>query len=83
MAKAWQLQEAKNSLSEVVNEALSKGPQVITRRGEEVVVVLSMKDYTKMLEPENNLVDFFKKSPLYASDLSFERSRDLPRKVTL
>jgi prevent-host-death family protein len=31
----WQLQEAKNRLSEVVKAAESKGPQVITVRGQE------------------------------------------------
>ncbi len=30
MARVWQLQEAKNKLSEVVDEALKQGPQVIT-----------------------------------------------------
>ncbi|OGO19618.1 MAG: hypothetical protein A2Z14_19590 [Chloroflexi bacterium RBG_16_48_8] len=36
----WQLQEAKNNFSEVVNKALSDGPQIITRRGKKVVVIL-------------------------------------------
>jgi len=31
----WQLAEAKNRLSEVVNKALTSGPQRITRRGDE------------------------------------------------
>jgi prevent-host-death family protein len=41
MGRVWQLQEAKNNLSEVVAEAISNGPQVITRRGQEVAVVIS------------------------------------------
>jgi prevent-host-death family protein len=40
MARTWQLQEAKNRFSEVVEEALKEGPQVITRRGVETAVVL-------------------------------------------
>ena len=45
MSKAWQLQEAKNRLSEVVEKALSQGPQVVSRRGKDTVVVLSIEDY--------------------------------------
>jgi len=39
MARVWQLQEAKNKFSEVVDEALKHGPQVITKRGVETVIV--------------------------------------------
>ena len=38
MMHMWQLQEAKNRLSEVVDEAMKGGPQVITRRGAEAVL---------------------------------------------
>ena len=35
----WNLAEAKNRLTEVVNLALSEGPQTIARRNDTVVVV--------------------------------------------
>jgi antitoxin Phd len=35
----WNLAEAKNRLSEVVNLALTEGPQTITRRNDTVVVI--------------------------------------------
>jgi len=41
MARKWQLQEAKNRLSEVVDLALEEGPQTVTRHGKEVVVVVA------------------------------------------
>jgi len=41
----WQLQTAKQKLSEVVDRAVGEGPQIITRRGNEVAVVLSIEDY--------------------------------------
>jgi len=44
MAKKRQLQEARNRFSQVVNEALSDGPQVVTRRGEEGAVIISMRN---------------------------------------
>ena len=30
----WQIQEAKNKFSEMLDAALEQGPQIITRRGE-------------------------------------------------
>ena len=50
-AKKWQLQEAKNKLSQVAEEAVAYGPQVITKRGEDAVVVMSKADYDRLTEP--------------------------------
>jgi prevent-host-death family protein len=44
----WQLQTAKQKLSEVVARSLDEGPQIITRHGEQVAVVLSMSDYRRL-----------------------------------
>ncbi len=44
---AWQLQEAKNHLSELVQLALSEGPQTITRHGKPAVVVISAEQYNR------------------------------------
>jgi prevent-host-death family protein len=43
----WNLAEAKNRLTEVVNLALSEGPQTITRRNDTVIVV-SAKTYAEL-----------------------------------
>lgn len=83
MAKSWQLQEAKNRLSEVVNEAVERGPQIITRNGVETAVVLSLADFRKLHRRDQSLVDFLSDSPLNGADLDLERSRDLPREVDL
>lgn len=44
----WQLQEAKSRFSEVVELTLSEGPQMVTRRGQDAVVILSASDYRRM-----------------------------------
>ena len=49
MGQVWQLQEAKNKFSRVVQQAVDSGPQVITRRGTEVVIILSMDEYRQLL----------------------------------
>lgn len=82
MAKSWQLQEAKNQLSEVIQLAVDKGPQVVTRHGVETAVILSIADYRKLNTP-TNLVDFFRRSPLVGLDLDFTRTADYPREVKL
>ncbi|MDD5030733.1 MAG: type II toxin-antitoxin system prevent-host-death family antitoxin [Rhodoferax sp.] len=41
MSAVWQVQEAKNRFSEMIEQALSLGPQVITRHGRPVVRVVA------------------------------------------
>ncbi len=77
MARVWQLQEAKNKLSEVVEEAIQHGPQVISRRGAEVAVVLSYEEYLTLKKSRTNLAQFFLESPLRGSDLDLKRDRRL------
>lgn len=79
MAHIWQLQEAKNKLSEVVEGALKDGPQVITRRGVETAVVLSITDYKKMLVGRKRLSHFFRDSPLTDVDIDLRRDTTPPR----
>jgi len=44
----WQVQEAKQRFSELVQRALDEGPQTVTRHGDEVVVVLSKREYLRL-----------------------------------
>lgn len=80
----WQLQEAKNRLSELVRKAREEGPQVITLRGDDAVVVVAAKQYWRLARrPRGTLVDFFRKSPLAGARLDLTRSRDRGRRVDL
>ncbi len=73
MTRVWQLQEAKNKLSEVVDEAQTHGPQVITKRGVETAIVLSYADYRTLLLNQQKLSEFFRESPLTGVDLDLAR----------
>jgi antitoxin Phd len=73
MTRSWQLQEAKNKFSEVVDEALKHGPQVITKRGVETAIVLSYAEYRKLQLAQQPLSTFFRQSPLVNVDLDLTR----------
>jgi len=79
----WQLQDAKNRLSELVRKAREEGPQVITLRGRDAVVVMSANEFGKLSRPRGSLVDFFRKSPLAGVNLDLERSTDTGRRIEL
>ncbi len=84
MKQIWQLQEAKNKLSEVVEEAVHHGPQIITRRGIEVAVVVSYNDYNKLNKSRKKLSQFFRESPLADCDLNLDRdSSEIRREPSL
>ncbi len=81
MKRTWQLQEAKNRLSELVDLAIHEGHQTITRHGEPTVVVVSYRDFQRWRRGRNSLVQFLQKSPLHGVELDLRRDKSSPRKV--
>lgn len=79
---AWQLQEAKQRFSQLVRLALDDGPRVVTRRGEEVVVVLSAAEFKRISNGVPDLRDYLLSGP-DLSALDLERSGALARAVEL
>ena len=83
ISKAWTLADAKAHLSEVVESALRKGPQVITRHGRKAVVVVAAEEWDRKTQRQGTLADFFAASPLRESGLELERPQDDPRDIDL
>lgn len=83
MTKQWQLQEAKNKLSQVIKNAVNEGPQIITLRGKQTVVLLSISEYHKLSKPKTDIVDFFQNSPLKGIELDLDRRKDISRAVEI
>lgn len=83
MGERWQLQEAKNRLSELVRKARAEGPQVITVHGTDAVVVMAAEQFGKLSPRKGTLLEFFRRSPLVGVDLDITRSRDTGRRVSL
>jgi len=44
----WQIQEAKQRFSELINRAERDGPQVVTRHGAEVAVVIGAQEFHRL-----------------------------------
>jgi prevent-host-death family protein len=84
---AWQLQQAKQQFSRLVDSAIADGPQVVTRHGREAVVVMSVEDYRRLKGSDavRALLTGPKSDAL--ADILDEvvegRSADLPREVAL
>lgn len=78
----WQLQEAKQKFSQVVQRAIDEGPQVVTRHGESVVVVISAEEYRRLTCPKPDFAEFLLSCP-DLSQLDLERAPDLAREIEL
>lgn len=83
MEHTWQLQEAKNKFSKLVEKAQHEGPQFVTKHGKETVVVLSVEEYKKIVKPESDLFQFIQASPLSRTLIKIERDKSLARDIEL
>lgn len=81
--QVWNVGEAKARLSELIEGALSVGPQVISKRGKEIAVVVSLEEWERKTQRSGSLAEFFASSPLRESELEVERADDDAREVSL
>lgn len=65
MNSVWQVQEAKNHFSEVIDRALHEGPQTVTRHGRPVVRVVAVADEGARKGPHagDGFVEFLLSAP--------------------
>lgn len=77
----WQLAEAKNRLSEVVNRALEEGPQRITRRGD-AVVLMSESQYQQVMGERQSFAQYLCSAPSL-DGLDLQRDETPMRNVDL
>ena len=83
MGARWQLQQAKNRFSEVVERALKEGPQTVTKHGRDAVVIVAADEFQRTTtagrKPSQSLAEFLLHSPLRGSKLRTRRRRDTGR----
>ena len=59
----WQIQDAKQRFSEMIRAVAHDGPQVITRHGEEVAVVVDIAEYRRLTRPTVDLTSLLLGGP--------------------
>jgi prevent-host-death family protein len=79
---AWQVQEAKQHFSALVQRAIDEGPQIVTRHGEAVVVVMAIEEYERLQRPIPSFADFLLDGPDF-SQLDLTRDSTPAREVEL
>jgi antitoxin Phd len=77
---SWKLQDAKARFSEVVERALHDGPQIVTRHGENAVMIVAYRDFIGA-EPTQDFKDFLMSIPRLG--LEIKPSRRRPRVTEL
>jgi prevent-host-death family protein len=76
----WQVQEAKQRFSELLRAAKLNGPQVVTRHGQEMAVVLDIAEYHRLKGEGEDFKDFLRSGPDFV-DLELTRRREMPREI--
>jgi len=79
--QSWTIAEARAKFSELIEKAQSDGPQIITRSGRTVVVVIAADEWEKKTKRNGNLAEFFAASPLRTSGVKIKRLPGRLRKV--
>ena len=83
MNNIWQLQDAKSKFSEMVEKAIHEGPQIVTKRGKNTVVVMPYSEYEKLIHHGNSLADFLLAYPFGGAELPLERDKGVGRDVEI
>jgi prevent-host-death family protein len=82
-AQTWTVAQAKAKFSEVIDRAMSEGPQTVTRKGRTAVVVVGAEEWNRKTKRVGTLADFFASSPLRGSGLKLQRPKGRLRKIDL
>lgn len=83
-AHHWQIQEAKQRFSEVLRRAHDEGPQIITRHGQEVAVIIDMAEYRHTRSDQVSFHDYLVSGPPFPDDFDelIKRDDDYGRDVS-
>jgi prevent-host-death family protein len=76
----WQVQTAKQRFSELVERAVTEGPQIVTKHGRETVVVLDVAEYRRLKGVTMSFKELLLAIPK-GDPLEIERSKDTGRDV--
>jgi prevent-host-death family protein len=78
---SWQLQEAKQRFSELIRSVEERGPQIVTRRGEEIAAVIEIAEYRRLKGETQDFKEFLRSAP--DTELDIERLDEHSRAIDL
>ncbi|GHJ49282.1 antitoxin [Catellatospora sp. TT07R-123] len=78
----WQVQEAKQRFSEVLRAAEGE-PQIVTKHGQEIAVVLDIDEYRRLRGEPVGFMSYLRADAVAGDEFTVERSRELPREIDL
>jgi prevent-host-death family protein len=86
----WQIQDAKQRFSEMIRAVAQEGPQVISRHGEDVAVVVDIAEYRRLTRPAVDLAGILLGGPKIDNvdaevftEIEAERKADFGRAIDL
>jgi antitoxin Phd len=83
VGRAWKLEDAKARFSEVVRRARTEGPQRVTVRGKNAVVVISAEELERLIPPKRQVPFIEFMEGLYVPSLDLSREPDRGRDAEL
>jgi prevent-host-death family protein len=84
MHSEWQLQEAKNRLSQLIKDAVGGEPQLVTLHGKPAAVVVSAAEYERLTKRHKGKLSVALLRPdIAGEDVDFNRDRDAGRDTAL
>lgn len=84
--RKWQMQDAKARFAEVVRRANSEGPQVVTYRGADTAVLVSVRDYQRLNASRPDFAEFLIGGSKWSDNTIAQiggRARDTGRDIAL
>ena len=82
-AGRWKLEDAKARFSEVVRHAREEGPQRVSVRGHDAVVVMSVEEFERLVPDKPRLPFLQFMEGLHLEGFSLEREVDRGRDIKL
>ena len=78
----WQVQEAKQRFSEVLRRAKADGPQIVSKHGKDVAVVVDIDEFHRLTAPPMDFKEFLLSIPKGDDGaLDVVRTRDPERDI--
>lgn len=76
----WPVQDAKQRFSELIRAVQSDGPQIVTRHGQEIAVVIEIADYRHLKGETAEFKAYLRSGPGF-DELELERRAEGPRPI--